>query len=175
MFARFNTKMLVMTAVCIALSLVLNQLTLFRMPQGGSVTAGSMFFIVLAGYWFGPVVGIIAGFAAGLLSLMLGGYVVHPIQLLLDYPLAYGALGLAGFFRKLPYGLHIGYTVGVMGKFFMSFLSGVVFFGVYAPPGQPVALYSAIYNISYIWPEALVTLIIISVPAFRQVVDRINK
>lgn len=169
-----NVRVLTVCSACVALALLLSNVKLFVMPQGGSVTACSMFFIVLAGYWFGPVTGFLTGVALGLLQLALGAYVVHPVQLLMDYPLAFGALGLSGFFRKMKFGLPIGYIVGVTGRFLMSFLAGFIFFSSYAPEGQWPVLYSAIYNFSYIWPEALFTLVVISIPAFRQAIDRVG-
>jgi thiamine transporter len=54
-------------------------------------------------------------------------------------------------------------------------MSGWIFFSEFAPAGQHPLLYSAVYNISYIWPEAVLTLIILSIPAFRQVVDRVGE
>ena len=170
---RSKTRVLTFCAVCVAVAWILSRLELFTMPQGGAVTACSRLFIVLAGFWFGPAAGCMSGAALGLLKLILGGYVVHPVQLLLDYPLAFGALGLAGFFRNMKFGLHIGYAAGVAGLFLMSFLSGVIFFASYAE-GQHPALYSAIYNFSYIWPEALFTLLFISVPAVKKALDHIK-
>lgn len=169
-----KTWQLTVSAICVALALALSNVKLFTMPQGGSVTACSMFFIVLAAYWFGPAVGCLSGIVLGLLQLLLGGYVVHPAQMLLDYPMAFGALGLAGFFRKMKFGMSVGYVVGVAGRFMMSFLSGFIFFAEYTPVGQNSILYSAIYNFSYIWPEALFTLIVINIPAFRQAIDRVK-
>ncbi len=87
--ASSRTKTLVMCAVCMALAFAANKVTLFSMPAGGSVTLCSMFFITLAGFWFGPVYGILTGVAMGLLDLVTGGYFVHPAQVLLDYPLAW--------------------------------------------------------------------------------------
>ena len=162
-------------AVCVALAFILSNVKLFMMPQGGSVTACSMFFIALAGFWFGPAAGIASGAALGFLELILGGYVVHPAQMLLDYPLAYGALGLSGCFREMRHGLTIGYTAGAAARFFMAFLSGIIFFASYTPEGQNTLLYSAGYNISYIWPEALFTMIIVSIPAFREALARVRK
>ena len=77
------------------------------LPNGGSVTLFSMLIICLVGYWYGPVTGIIAAVAYGVLQFITGPYVVHPLQVLLDYPLAFGALGLSGFFYKRSgYRLH---------------------------------------------------------------------
>ncbi len=170
----FSVKAVTYSAICIALSVVLSNVKIFHMPQGGSVTACSMFFIAVCGYWFGPVVGITAGVARGLLELAINPYVVHPAQLLLDYPLAFGIIGVSGFFAKSRYGLQIGYTVGALGRFFMSFLSGFIFFAQYAPEGQNVIVYSFVYNISYILPEIIATLIIISIPVVTHVIGRVN-
>lgn len=111
-----TTKQLVFSAVAIALAVVCSMIKLFSAPMGGSVTLLSMLFVVLIAYWYGPYVGIMTGLAYGLVQ-----FVIEPIfytipQMLLDYPLAFGALGLAGFFYKKKWGLQIGYIVGVFGQ-----------------------------------------------------------
>lgn len=171
-----TSKKLAVCAVCIALAFLLNQVTLFRMPQGGSITPASMLFITLAGYWLGPVYGILAGVSKGLLDTITGAYVVHPIQYLLDYPLAFGMLGISGFFRKFNHGLQIGYIIGVLGRLVMVFTSGLVFFADIAGMGLlPAAVFSFTYNITYIGPEMVVTLIIISLPSMRHAIDTVTK
>ena len=175
MMSKFKIRELTICAVCVALAVVLSNIKLFSMPQSGSVTPCSMFFIVLAGYWFGPAAGLMSGAAMGLLDLLMGGYVVHPAQLLLDYPLAFGLLGLSGFFRNMKHGLPIGYVVGVFGRFLMHFLSGVIFFASYAQEsGQPLMLYSAVYNGLYLLPEVVATLAVIHIPAFKKALDRVK-
>lgn len=170
-----NVKATMYSALAIALAVVLSKITLVTMPFGGAVTAFSMFFIVVIGYWFGPVQGIIAGICFGFLSLIDGGYVMHPVQLLLDYPLAFGMLGISGFFRKRKNGLYIGYVVACLGRFVCSFLSGVIFFYMYAPEGWNTIVYSAVYNIAYIGAEMIITLAILSVPVVKEAFDRIRK
>lgn len=140
--AALTTKQLVYSAVAIALAVVCSMIKLFEMPMGGSVTLLSMLFIVLIAYWYGPYVGIMTAVAYGLVQ-----FVTEPIfytipQMLLDYPLAFGALGLAGFFNKKKWGLQIGYVVGVFGRFIFSTISGIVFFASYAPEGMNPILYS---------------------------------
>ena len=160
-----TTKQLVYSAAAIALAVVGSMIKLFEMPMGGSVTLMSMFFIVLIAYWYGPYVGIMTAVAYGLVQ-----FVIEPIfytvpQMLLDYPLAFGALGLAGFFHRKKHGLQIGYIIGVLGRFLFSTLSGVIFFAAYAPEGMHPLLYSAGYQASYLIPEVLVTLVIVSIPS----------
>lgn len=169
-----NVKTLVYCAVCIALSVATGSLTLFSLPNGGSVTPGSMLFACLPGFFFGPAYGVASGVAYGLLSFILKPYFYTPLQVLVDYPLAFGALGVSGFFYKRPNGLHIGYVLSCIARFFFAFLSGVLFFASYAPEGMSPILYSAGYNISYIGAEALLTLLLISVPAVKKAIYRIK-
>ena len=97
---RNSVKVLVFSAVAIALGTALSMVSIVKMPQGGSLTLFSMFVVSMIGYFFGPVQGILCGIAYGMLQLAIGPYVVHPAQLLLDYPIAFGMLGLSGLDRK---------------------------------------------------------------------------
>ena len=162
--AKLTTKQLVYSAVALALAIVCSMIKFANLPLGGSITMFSMLFIVLIGYWYGPYVGLMTGVAYGLLQ-----FVMEPIfytipQMLIDYPLAFGALGLAGFFYKKKYGLQIGYVVAVIGRYIFACISGVIFFGAYAPEGMNPLVYSLGYNASYLVPEAIVTLILVSLP-----------
>ncbi|MCL2399655.1 MAG: energy-coupled thiamine transporter ThiT [Defluviitaleaceae bacterium] len=168
-----KTKMLTIASFCTAMAFVLNQISVYRMPMGGSITPFSMLFIVLAGYLLGPLYGVLSGVALGLLDTITGAYIVHPLQYILDYILGFGALGLSGFFRKMKFGLYIGYVVGVLGRFIMVFLSGYFFFYMFAGDYHP-ALFSFLYNITYIGPEMIITLIVISIPAVRIAIDRMK-
>lgn len=159
-----STKKLVFSALGIALALVTSYIKLWEMPMGGSITLLSMLFICLIGYWFGAGYGIIAGVAYGLLQFVIDPYMVSIPQVLLDYPLAFGALGLSGLFHNKKYGLQIGYVVGVIGRFVFSTLSGVIFFADYAPEGMNPWVYSIAYQGSYLGVEMILTLVIISIP-----------
>lgn len=172
--ASLTTKQLVFSAAAIAISIVCSMIKLFEMPMGGSVTLLSMLFVVLIAYWYGPYVGIMTAVAYGLVQ-----FVMEPIfytlpQMLLDYPLAFGALGLAGFFGKKKWGLQIGYLVGVAGRFVFSTLSGVIFFASYAPEGMNPWVYSILYQGSYLLPEAIVTLILISIKPVTKALARVK-
>lgn len=158
------TKKLVFSAMGIALALVTSYLKLWNMPMGGSVTLLSMLFISLIGYWFGAKYGIITGAAFGLLQFIINPYMLSVPQVLLDYPMAFGALGFSGFFKNHRFGLHLGYIAGVLGRFVFSTLSGVIFFASYAPEGMNPWIYSIAYQGSYLGAEAILTLMIISLP-----------
>lgn len=171
----FNVKALTYSAIAIAISFVLSQFKLLTMPQGGTLTPFSMLFIISIGYFFGLRTGILAGVVYGLLQLAFGGWVMHPIQLLLDYPLAFGALGLSGLFTKQKYGLAYGVLVGCAGRFFFHFLSGVIFFGSYAPDGWNTFVYSAWYNFSYVGVEGILTGIIVAIAPVADAFKRVKQ
>lgn len=154
-----SVSVMVEGAVMIALSFVLSLIKIWQMPQGGSVTPGSMIPLLLFALRRGPKAGVLAGTAYGLLDLIADPYVVHPAQLILDYPLAYGLLGLAGFFRKKP---ALGALVGIFGRFVSHFVSGVIFFASYAGEDN-VYLYSAIYQASYLVPELVISAVVLFV------------
>ena len=163
---RYTTKQLVFSAVAMALATVASMIRLWKMPMGGSVTFFSMLFIVLIGYWYGPKAGLMTGFAYGLLQFVMEPVFYSIPQMIVDYPLAFGALGLSGFFGRRKHGLQIGYVVGVLGRLLFAFLSGLLFFADYAEgSGMSAVVYSLAYNGSYLGVEGIVTLILISIPA----------
>jgi thiamine transporter len=86
----------------------------------------------------------------------------------LDYPLAFGALGLAGLFRRYPL---VGVAAALVARFISHFLSGVLFFWMYAPEGMSPIVYSAIYNGSYILPEMVISGIIIYLIVQRKLLN----
>jgi len=160
-----NQRLLIMMeiAVLAAVAFVCSQVTLFRMPQGGAVSL-VMAPIALIALRRGWVAGVLTGLIVGEFNHLLGGYVVHPIQLLLDYPLAFAALGLTGLMplsgfdnqRSRIKALWSALFVGAAGRLACHFVSGVVWFGEYAPAGTPVAVYSFLYNIAYLLPEMII-------------------
>ena len=172
----FKTKQLAYAAAAIALAMVTSMIKPFSLPMGGSATLLSMLFIVLIGYFYGPVMGIATGVAYGLLQFAIEPYVFTIPQVLVDYPLAFGALGLSGFFCKSKHGLTVGYIVGVLGRYFFAFLSGWIFFGSYAADyGMTAPVYSLVYNGSYLGAEAVITLILINLPPVKQALEQIKK
>ena len=153
-----RTVVLVEGALCIALSVVLSYLRLFRMPQGGSVNLELVPLILFAWrrglYW-----GTGAGVLTGVLNLLLGGYIVHPVQAILDYPAAYGAMGLAALFPKPQMRLP-GLAVATFVQFACHVLSGVIFFASYAPEGTNPWVYSAVYNGSFLAPKIILSAVV---------------
>lgn len=162
---KIGTKQLVFSAMAMALAMVTSMIKLIDMPMGGSVTLCSMLFICMIGYLFGLRGGLMAAIAYGLLQLIVDPYIISIPQMLVDYIFAFGALGLSGVFSGKKHGLLWGYLLGVLGRYFFSFLSGMIFFGSYASSYHMSALvYSLVYNGAYLGLEALITTIIILLP-----------
>jgi len=157
-----DTRVLTEAALAIALAFVLGLIKVFQMPFGGSISL-EMIPLILLALRQGPVVGVVTGAAYGLLNLAVGPVVVHPVQVLFDYPLAFGALGLAGFFRPTVRGAVIGATVAVLARFVCHFVSGVVFFASYAPEGWNPYVYSGAYNAAYLIPSLVIALVVVVV------------
>lgn len=176
--SKIKTKQLVFSAAAIALATVISAvIKLPSLPNGGSTTLFSMLVMCLIGYWYGPAAGLISGFAYGILQFITGPYIVHPAQVLLDYPLAFCALGLSGFFHNRKNGLVIGYLAGTFGRFLFHEISGFIFYTSYVDSlkGNLAALWaSTAYNLSYILPEVLLTLLLLSLPAVRSLLARLK-
>lgn len=171
---KISVKQLTFSAVGIALAFVLSFIKVFTLPTGGSITFLSMFFVVLIGYWFGLRVGLVAAIAYGLLQLIAEPYILSLPQLLIDYPIAFGALGLSGLFSNAKHGLIKGYLLGIIGRYLFATLSGVIFFGSYAQWGWKPLPYSLAYNASYIFAEGVITIVVISIPPVRNALVRIK-
>ena len=161
--------------ITLALAEVLSLLKVYEMPQGGSVTPASMLPVILFGLCFGPVWGFGVAFGYSLLQMMIGGYIIGPIQAICDYTLAFSILGISGLFaakkeirirdsfflgrlRYIPFWKIFAATIlGISGRLVFATISGVVFFSEYVSAGQSVLGYSLGYNASYLAVEAAIT------------------
>lgn len=174
---RFSTKKLVFSAMAIALSMVTSLIKIWELPMGGSVTLLSMLFISLIGYWYGLRTGLMAAIAYGLLQLIIDPYIISLPQMFTDYIFAFGALGLSGLFHHSHkrYGYICGYLCGVLGRYFFSFLSGLIFFGSYgADYGMSAPVYSLIYNGSYLGAEAVLTVLVLLLPPMTKALSHVK-
>lgn len=175
-----KTRSLVYAALCIALSFALSYVKLFSMPMGGSITLCSMLPLMWYAYRFGLAKGLLAGLAYGLLQLIQKPEIVQPAQLLLDYPLAFMALGLAALTAgknggeadglwRLPVGILIAGTVRLL----CHAVSGAVFFGAYAPEGMNPWWYSLLYNGGYLGVDTLLCMVVAFVPPVQKLLRRL--
>lgn len=175
---KWDAAMITKAAACIAIAYILGLITLYRAPMGGSVTLVRMLPLILFTAAFGPLEGLLIGFVFGLLQLIIDPYVIHPIQLIVDYPMAYGAAALAFLADALPipkrWKLPAAAFFGYLGRYIMAVLSGVVFFAEYAGD-QGALAYSLLYNAGYLWPEAFGCMIIMALPGMSALTDALRK
>lgn len=158
--------------LALALATILDMFKLTKLPNGGSVTLGAMVPVILMALLYGPEVGFLTGFLCGLIKLILGPYILHPLQVLFDYPLPYMALGLAGYFKNNK---TLGTILAIFGRFIFHFIAGVVFWGSTAPETMSPYLYSLIYNGSFLSVNALICVVIIHVLPIENLSKIINK
>lgn len=173
MSKRTNTRAMVECALMIAVGTVLAQIKIFTMPYGGSVTLVSMLPFILVSFRHGVKWGLFTGFINGLLQLITDFYAPPSgtltalvAMILLDYLLAFMALGLAQGFAK-PFknrltGVAVGTATVCFLRFICSFLSGALLWGSYQSyyewaAGLSVWEYSFIYNGTYMLPELIIT------------------
>ena len=154
----WTAKSLAYAALSIALAFVLSYVKLFRMPNSGSVTLASMLPLMLfsAAYGVGP--GLLAGAAYGLLQYVQGGWFVHPIQFLLDYPLAFALIGLAGVYKLLPkdwskWSLYACMVLGALGRCISATLAGIQYW-------ETAPWASLVYNGAYLLPDTLICIVL---------------
>ncbi|WP_195947568.1 energy-coupled thiamine transporter ThiT [Paraclostridium bifermentans] len=170
---KFSTKEIVMIAMFSAISFILYMIHFIRYPQDGGITLFSMLPTMLLAILYGREAGVTGGLIFGLLKLLNGAYVVHPAQFLLDYILSNMALGLAGEFgREKKSDMFKGCLFASSLSVLLSIISGVVYFGQYAPEGMNIVLYSCIYNISSAGVEGLLSsiiLILLPIKRFQKV------
>jgi thiamine transporter len=163
-----RVKVLAEATVFIALTIVLKDALppIYHMPQGGSVTIAGLVPLLWFALRRGLKYGVFAGFTYGLIHAFLpGSYIVHPIQGLLDYPLAFASLGLAGAFKKIQI---VGIALGIIGRFLCSFAAGIVFFTSVSIDG---IIGSATYNGIYLIPEFIITAIVIYILLKRKLLN----
>ena len=170
-----NIRIITECAILIALGTILAQIKIFRMPNGGSVTAASMVPFLLVSYRHGTKWGILVGFANSLLQMLIGG-IYPPVapgalgyfaEILLDYLLAYMVLGLSyAFFRpfsksKKLVGVGISSFLCCLLRFICAFVSGFLVWGDVLVDGRAALVYSFGYNLSYLGPESVITVIVL--------------
>ena len=152
---KWTAKMVAYGALSIALSFVLSCIRLYRMPQGGSVTPGSMLPIMLFSAAFGVGPGLLTGLAYGVLQYLQGGWFANVWQFALDYLLAFAALGLTGLAKHLPekWGLYPAMILAALCRALSATLAGIMFWDT-----APLA--SLVYNGTYLIPDTLICIVL---------------
>lgn len=147
-----STKSIVYASVCIAMSFALSYIRFLELPQGGSITFASLLPLMVYSYMFGIRKGVIAGIIYGFLQFIQAPWFYHPIQFLLDYPIAFGAIGLTAILKeksllkgKAPLTFALGALIAVTIRYLSHVISGIFVFGS-GDPNYGAVAWSFLYN-----------------------------
>lgn len=164
-----SLQRLTISAVMIALSTALSFVKIFTMPLGGSITLLSMLPVCMLAIMYGTRWGLSSAFVYSFVQLVLdigviSGWGLTPQALIgsviFDYLVAFSVLGFSGLFRTKGVAGYIGGISLAIGMRIISHvISGVIFFGSWAPDGWNPLIYSLCYNSSYMIPEAVFTFV----------------
>lgn len=142
-------KKMIVIALFSAMAFVLSFIKIWSLPQGGSINLLPMLPIMLISVLYGKTEGITCGLIYGILSLITGGHIVSIAEAILDYVFANVALGLAGVVgTKTKIQILSGSIIAVFLSVFSNIVSGVYFYGMYAPKDMNLWWYSILYNLS---------------------------
>lgn len=160
-----DTRCLSFAGVSVAMSFGLSYVKIFEMPQGGSITLFSLLPIMIFSFIYGTKKGVLVCFIYGILQAVQDPWIIHPAQFLLDYPVAFAAIGLSGTFsqiKKLERFPQVSFVLGgILGgsiRFLSHLLSGVFAFEAYAKGLNPW-IYSLAYN-SFVFVDLAIVLFI---------------
>ena len=155
-----------------ALATVLSFVVVYRLPNGGSISAASMAPIIFVALTSDLKTALLTSLTYSLVQMMTGFYppptqniISFILVILCDYVVAFGVLGLAGIiagaFENKKIGAGVASAVVCLMRLACHFISGVTIWSVLAPEGTPVWLYSLTYNSSFMIPEAIITTLVI--------------
>ena len=166
-------------AISIAIAYALSFIKFKIWPEGGSIDIVMVPLLIFAwrrGIGWGVAVGLLFG---TIKCFFAGGFAWGWQSILLDYSIAYAAVGLGGLTRKLKYGLPIGAVVGSLCRFIIHFISGVTIYKIYEPEvfagttySNP-ALFSAVYNGSYMLVNLILAVLLCAL--LQKPLERIPK
>ncbi|MBU3137507.1 energy-coupled thiamine transporter ThiT [Clostridium gasigenes] len=165
---KLDAKLMARIGIALALATILNMIKIYSLPNGGgSISLGSMIPLLLIAFMYGPEIGLLTGFLFGIISLIINPYIIHPIQVLFDYPLPFMAIGFAGYFKN---NMTLGTTIGMTLRFVCHFISGYAFFGEFAPEDWSPAVYSLAVNGVAVGGELIICLIIMSLLPINRII-----
>lgn len=176
---KWTSRTISYAALCIAIGFALSCVRLYRMPSGGSVVLCSILPLVAFAYYVGVWQGMLVCVAYGLLQMLQGAWIIHPVQGLLDYIVAYAVLAVGGVMRyvKLPERARLPLALAIGGalRWAVHVLSGMTFFAQDAlDAGQIPLIYSMVYNL-YLFPEVALSALLALLPGFGRIFAPLQK
>ena len=162
----YDARALTYGAICVATAFALSYIKFFSLPQGGSVTFASMLPIILYSYMFGTRKGLVVGVVYGMLQFIQSPQFYQPMQVLLDYPIAFGALGVAGIARKIPFlkgkmlaEFSVGAIISILLRYFSHVVSGYYVFSSWKMDVYNAVSWAFVYNM-FVFADLAIVLVI---------------
>ena len=181
----YDARALTYGAICVATAFALSYIKFFSLPQGGSVTFASMLPIILYSYMFGTRKGLVVGVVYGMLQFIQSPQFYQPVQVLLDYPIAFGALGVAGIARKIP-GINghvlaeftVGALIAGLLRYVSHIISGYYVFSGWKMEGYTAVSWAFVYN-SFVFADIAIVLVVglaaLSTKAMRRAIAQVQQ
>lgn len=152
---------LIEAATAVALCVLLGNLRILELPSGGSISLAAVPLLAYAALRGGRGA-VLAAACAGGAHALAGGTIIHPLQLVLDYGLAYAVLAAPAVLgARTRLRLTIGIVVAMGLQLAVTTLSGVLFFSTVA--GAAAWRYSLLYNAATVVPELVLALLVVPV------------
>jgi thiamine transporter len=166
---RFIVEVSIFAAIGVVLDFIAGLYSSGIWTAGGSLSIAMVpiFMMSFRWNWKG---GILTGLLVGTIQLLMANssYFVNPVQVILDYTLAYGLVGISGIYAKKvmnsensTYYITIGIIIGGLLRTISHIISGWAYFGLYAPEGFNAMGWSIIYNSSYMLPSLILCLVVV--------------
>ncbi|MDF9867743.1 thiamine transporter [Bacilli bacterium PM5-3] len=148
----FKTKEIVNIALLAALAFLLSQFELFKMPQGGSIT---LYLVPLffAAFNNDLKTNVFIAIVTATLQVLIGGYILNPIQVVLDYYLPILLICTCQVFKLNRY---LNLCIGSLLAMFSYVVSGMVFF-------ETPFIASIGYNATFFIPTIILNIIVFSI------------
>ncbi len=156
-----NLQAMIESAILAAFAMVIDILPLsIKISATGGSISFAMIPIFIIAYRWGFKMAFLGGLIWGLLQIVVGdAIIVTPIQVIIEYFVAFACIGFAGLFYKqiqqtlingerkktISY-IILATFIGSLARYFCHFIAGIIFWGQYAPKGQSAVLYSLIFN-----------------------------
>ncbi len=172
-----RTLFFIEVAIFTALALILDIIPFLSFKiwaQGGSISFAMIPVFIVAFRW-GLKGGLLSGLLFGILQVATGtAWIGHPIQGILDYPIAFMVLGFAGLLapavqaalknnntKRFVGMVTVGVLIGITLRFIAHYVAGVVFFESLIE-GMNIWVYSLVYNSSYLIPSFVINVAAVS-------------
>ena len=180
--SKLKTTDIVYAGVSLASSFVLSFIKIAPVQYGGSITFASFVPLLIYTFYFGFSRGLVCGLIYGVLQFLQDPYILTPVTFILDYLLAFASIAVMGFFSKSCKNktsiLALGAICVYACRFLMHFASGIVYFNMDAVwasiPASNAVMYSFLYQVVYLVPDAIICIIAILILSRGGVIDKLK-